>query len=143
VNLMGNGIKFTQDGEVVLRVAPESGGAETAADTTTCHFTVTDTGIGIPLEQQQAIFAPFMQGDSSTTRLYGGTGLGLAISSRLVGMMKRRMWVASEPGKWSAFHFTAQFGLRNEVAQEQAGAGSAGPAVGSAARKNLSVLLVE
>src|SRR6185503_10437830 len=101
VNLMGNGIKFTERGEVVLRVAPEVSDAEAL----TCHFTVTDTGIGIPREQHGAIFEPFQQGDSSITRRYGGTGLGLAISSRLVDMMCGRLWVESEPGTGSAFHF--------------------------------------
>jgi signal transduction histidine kinase/DNA-binding response OmpR family regulator len=141
VNLIGNGIKFTHRGEVVLRVAPQSGGG----DAGTCHFSVADTGIGIPREQQKAIFEPFLQGDSSTTRLYGGTGLGLAISARLVEMMRGRLWLDSEPGKGSTFHFTAQFGLQARP-QEVAGAAT-GPAsrisAESAGHRNLRVLLVE
>jgi signal transduction histidine kinase len=141
VNLMGNGIKFTHRGEVVLRVAPQAGGGDAAI----CHFAVADTGIGIPREQQNAIFEPFLQGDSSTTRLYGGTGLGLAISARLVEMMHGRLWVDSEPGKGSTFQFTAQFGLQARP-QEFAGA-AARPASRIAAEsgghRNLHVLLVE
>ena len=144
VNLMGNGIKFTERGEVVLRIVPEAGNGDAAA----CHFTVTDTGIGIPREQQKAIFEPFLQGDSSTTRLYGGTGLGLAISARLVEMMHGRLWVESEPGAGSTFHFTARFGLREAAQKESIGAGSAArpapsPAAGNGEHKNLHVLLVE
>jgi len=112
VNLVGNAIKFTNEGEVVLRVkALESKGEERLL-----QFTVSDTGIGVPLEKQKAIFEPFTQADSSTTRKYGGTGLGLTISSRLVGMMGGKMWVESRPGSGTHFHFTA----RLEVADAQA-----------------------
>jgi two-component system, sensor histidine kinase and response regulator len=112
VNLVGNAIKFTNEGEVVLSVkALESKGEERLL-----QFTVADTGIGIPLEKQKAIFEPFTQADSSTTRKYGGTGLGLTISSRLVGMMGGKMWVESQPGSGTHFHFTA----RLEVADAQA-----------------------
>jgi len=104
VNLVGNAIKFTNEGEVVLRVkALESKGEERLL-----QFTVSDTGIGVPLEKQKAIFEPFTQADSSTTRKYGGTGLGLTISSRLVGMMGGKMWVESRPGSGTHFHFTAR-----------------------------------
>ena len=140
VNLTGNGVKFTERGEVVLRVAPEAG----EADGLTCHFSVTDTGIGIPLEQQSAIFEPFKQGDSSITRRYGGTGLGLAISSRLVNMMRGRLWVESEPGAGSAFHFTACFGLAQEGAARPDEVAAARPAaVQSGGPTGLRVLVVE
>jgi len=79
---------------------------------------VSDTGIGIDEEKQTAIFAPFLQGDTSTTRIYGGTGLGLTVSARLVEMMNGKIWVESEPGKGSIFHFTVRFGLQT-AAQEQ------------------------
>jgi PAS domain S-box-containing protein len=107
VNLVGNAIKFTERGEVDLRVEIESQGE----DWTALHFCVTDTGIGIPREKQQRIFEAFMQADSSTTRKYGGTGLGLAISSRLAKLMEGQIWLESEPNKGSKFHFTAKFGL--------------------------------
>ena len=108
VNLAGNSIKFTHAGEVVTYVAAES----KSADSVVLHITVADTGIGIPLEKQAAIFEAFTQADNSTTRKYGGTGLGLSISSRLVGCMGGKIWVESEPGKGSRFHFTARMALQ-------------------------------
>ncbi len=107
LNLVGNAIKFTDHGEVALRVkrdAPES-------EELLLHFTVADTGIGIPGEKQESIFEPFTQADASTTRKFGGTGLGLTISSRLVGMMGGKIWVESEVRRGSEFHFTAKLGL--------------------------------
>jgi two-component system, sensor histidine kinase and response regulator len=107
LNLVGNAIKFTEKGEVVLRVELESQNS----DGMLLHFAVADTGIGISPEKQQLIFEPFSQADSSTTRRYGGTGLGLSICSRLIGMMGGRIWVESEPGQGATFHFSARFGV--------------------------------
>jgi two-component system, sensor histidine kinase and response regulator len=107
VNLVGNAIKFTEVGEVVLHVFVEN---LTDRDVR-LHFAVSDTGIGIPAHKQESIFSAFEQVDSSTTRRFGGTGLGLAISSRLVHLMHGDIWVDSQEGQGSTFHFTAQFGL--------------------------------
>jgi CheY-like chemotaxis protein len=100
-NLVGNAVKFTTDGEVVVRVslaeAPDAG-------TCTVHLEVRDTGIGIPRDKVDLIFEAFRQADNSTSRVYGGTGLGLAICSRLVEQMNGRIWVDSEPGRGSTFH---------------------------------------
>jgi len=106
-NLIGNAIKFTERGHVVVSVRQET----RAEGCTMLHFAVTDTGIGVPADQQAAIFEAFRQADGSTTRKFGGTGLGLAISTSLVKMMGGRLWVVSEPGAGSAFHFTAAFDL--------------------------------
>jgi len=108
VNLVGNAIKFTQEGEVAVSVETES---ETD-DHSVLHFTVRDTGIGIPLEKQHKIFDAFEQADGSTTRKYGGTGLGLTITRQLVKMMGGRVWIESEPDKGSRFHFTVSFELQ-------------------------------
>jgi PAS domain S-box-containing protein len=101
LNLVGNSIKFTQEGEVHLHVELSK---EKSTDPF-LHFTVSDTGIGISPEQQKTIFEPFTQADSSTTRKYGGTGLGLSISTHLVRMMGGKMWVESDPGVGTKFHF--------------------------------------
>jgi signal transduction histidine kinase/DNA-binding response OmpR family regulator len=106
VNLVGNALKFTEHGEIVITVARQE---EQDEDDVVLHFSVADTGIGIPRERQAAIFEVFTQADGSTTRKYGGTGLGLSISARLVESMGGDIWVESEPGKGSAFHFTARF----------------------------------
>lgn len=105
-NLVGNAIKFTDQGEVALKVQMEGRQGEDSI----LHFTVSDTGIGIPKEKQESIFAPFMQADTSTTRKYVGTGLGLTISTRLVEMMGGNIWVESEVGRGSEFHFTMRVG---------------------------------
>jgi two-component system sensor histidine kinase/response regulator len=105
-NLVGNAIKFTDQGEVALKVQMEGQQGEDCI----LHFTISDTGIGIPKEKQESIFAPFMQADTSTTRKYGGTGLGLTISTRLVEMMGGKIWVESELGRGSQFHFTMRVG---------------------------------
>jgi signal transduction histidine kinase/CheY-like chemotaxis protein len=104
-NLLGNAIKFTELGEVILRVEV----MEQEQDRVCLHFSVRDTGIGIPADRQKAVFEAFTQADTSTTRKYGGTGLGLTITSRLVALMGGRIWIDSEPGAGSVFHFTAIF----------------------------------
>ena len=105
INLVGYAIKFTAKGQVEVRVEV----AWRNQDQVSLHFEVADTGIGIPPEKQQLIFEAFAQADGSMSRRFGGTGLGLAISSRLVQMMDGRIWVASEVGTGSTFHFTACF----------------------------------
>ncbi len=109
INLIGNAIKFTEQGEVHLHVDAES----QIENEIFLHFSVTDTGIGIPSDKQEIIFTSFSQADGSTTRKYGGTGLGLAICSQMIKMMSGRIWVESEERKGSTFHFTARFGLQN------------------------------
>jgi PAS domain S-box-containing protein len=110
-NLVGNAVKFTDHGEVVLQVRLESN----AGDTVCLHFSVTDSGPGIPADKQRVIFGAFAQADSSMARRFGGTGLGLAISSRLVELMGGSIWVESQLGKGSVFHFTACFELEGDV----------------------------
>lgn len=104
INLVSNAVKFTQEGEVRIRAALQS----QTADEAVLEFSVSDTGIGIPPEHQEKIFAPFAQGDASTTRLYGGTGLGLTITARLVDLMGGRLRVESQPGRGSTFRFTVR-----------------------------------
>jgi two-component system sensor histidine kinase/response regulator len=107
LNLVGNAIKFTDHGEVIVDVVLD----QRVNDEVLLRFTVLDTGIGIPADKQWEIFGPFVQVDASTTRRYGGTGLGLAISTQLVELMGGRIWLQSEVGKGSAFHFAARFGV--------------------------------
>ena len=153
VNLVGNAVKFTEHGEVLVDLWLEKGlgigdwelddGARPKTSesellipnpqslspsnpqslnpaSVTLHCSVSDTGIGIPQEKQQHIFESFSQSDSSTSRRFGGTGLGLAISARLVSLMEGRIWVQSEAGRGSTFHFTAEFGLPGEVPPRRA-----------------------
>ena len=111
INLIGNAIKFTHKGQVLVSV-------ERDPDSTTAgalKFTVTDTGIGIAADKRHLLFHAFSQADSSTSRKYGGSGLGLAIVSRLVALMHGKVEVASEPGTGSAFSFTAQFGMATQA----------------------------
>jgi signal transduction histidine kinase/DNA-binding response OmpR family regulator len=102
VNLVGNAIKFTDHGEIVVRVERARLRED---DRASLQFSVIDTGIGIPLDKQQTIFRAFTQGDGSTTRQYGGTGLGLTICQQLIDLMDGRIWVDSQPQRGSAFHF--------------------------------------
>ncbi len=113
VNLVGNAIKFTSQGEVSVTVRMQKSECRIQNEipnncSAILHFEVSDTGIGIPADKREAIFAPFVQADGSMTRKYGGTGLGLAISARLVELMGGRIWAESEPGRGSVFHFTAR-----------------------------------
>jgi CheY-like chemotaxis protein len=114
VNLVGNAIKFTERGEVVLDVDIE----RITEDETILHFQVTDTGIGISPDMLHTIFEAFEQADTSTTRRYGGTGLGLAISSRLVELMRGCIWVDSEIDKGSTFHFLVRFWTTSSLGDE-------------------------
>jgi two-component system, sensor histidine kinase and response regulator len=108
INLVGNAIKFTDKGEVTIKVRNLSG---------LLHFTVSDTGIGIPPEKRKSIFAPFTQADNSSTRKFGGLGIGLTVSARLVAMMGGSIWLDSQVGHGSDFHFTMQ---AKTVAAEEA-----------------------
>ena len=132
MNLAGNAIKFTDEGEVVVRVRPDSRGTESVL----LHFTVTDTGIGIPADKLQLIFRPIEQADGSTTHKFGGTGMGLTISSQLVELMGGRIWVESESGRGSTFHFTMRFPLSAKPSTRAA-------RQPSAALRGLPVLIVE
>jgi two-component system CheB/CheR fusion protein len=138
VNVLGNALKFTKRGEVesrITRIPDPSAGV-------LLEFTVHDTGIGIAPEKQRSIFEAFEQGDSSTTRKYGGTGLGLAISARLVELMGGRMWVDSQPGQGSSFHWTARFAaVASKDANGVAEVASADDAIPSTVR--LKILIAE
>src|SRR5262249_16423129 len=158
VNLVGNAIKFTDQGEVVVRVRSEIGNSSAQAGpaepnpkseiakperspdsdlrNVLLHFEVYDTGIGIPANKLELIFNAFEQADSSTTRRYGGTGLGLAISSRLVGLMGGHMWVESQFQCGSTFHFTARF-------ERQQAMGPAALSLAAADLQDLPVLILD
>ncbi|MCU0799031.1 MAG: response regulator [Candidatus Thermoplasmatota archaeon] len=109
INLIGNSIKFTQRGSITIRT--EMQGGRVKDNRTLITFSVADTGIGIAKEKLEKIFESFTQADSSITRKYGGTGLGLSISQKLVGLMGGRIWVESELGEGSTFHFTTELGI--------------------------------
>jgi len=132
LNLLGNAIKFTDQGNIGIRAELESLGQGTVC----LHFAVNDTGIGIPKDKQAYIFEMFAQVDGSSTRRYGGTGLGLAISRQLVALMGGTIWLESEPGKGSTFHFTAQMEQMPEARAEQ-------PMADITALRGLSVLVVD
>ncbi|HEX4384586.1 MAG TPA: response regulator, partial [Myxococcales bacterium] len=125
MNLLGNALKFTEQGEVTLHASL----AARAGDDASVKFEIRDTGIGIPPERLKAIFEPFTQADSSTTRRYGGTGLGLTISSRLAQMMGSSLQVTSKPGKGSTFFFTVSLGAPAESTAPLPPAGLSGVSV--------------
>jgi len=133
LNLVGNAIKFTEQGEVVVNVSLEPSGPGDPL----LHFAIRDTGMGIPPEIQGKLFHAFEQGDSSTTRQFGGTGLGLAISKQIVELMGGGVWLESTPKVGSVFHFTISFGT---VAA--AGAGRIAPAALKELR-GLSLLIID
>jgi CheY-like chemotaxis protein/anti-sigma regulatory factor (Ser/Thr protein kinase) len=144
VNLIGNALKFTSKGGVIVRVEIE---AETA-DQAVFPFSVADTGIGIPPEKQKLIFEAFTQSDSSTTRQYGGTGLGLSTSSQLVALMGGTIWVESQPGQGSTFHFKVRFGVqklaaRGKVTVDHAAVPHLSGAAAAAHQRRFKILLAE
>ena len=107
-SMVGNAIKFTERGEIVVEMRTEM----SVRNGILLHCSVAGTGIGIPTEKHRSIFDVFAQADGSSTRSHGGVGLGLTISSRLVEQMGGRIWVDSEPGTGSKFHFTFRQGVR-------------------------------
>ena len=135
LNLAGNAIKFTEQGEVELSVRAVSQDSEVVC----LEFAVRDTGIGISPSEIEHLFQPFSQADASTTRRFGGTGLGLSICSSIVRMMSGNIWVESEPGKGSTFYFAVPFPLASEVPPEEETA----PEVPAEAASTLRILLVE
>jgi signal transduction histidine kinase len=137
INLAGNAIKFTETGEVEVRVRREGTGEATDnEEEVRLHFAVRDTGIGIARDRREAIFDAFVQADPSASRRFGGTGLGLAISSQLVTILGGRIWVESEAGKGSTFHFTVRM-------ERVDGQGARAPQAGVATLAGLRVLVVD
>jgi two-component system sensor histidine kinase/response regulator len=132
VNLLGNAVKFTDRGEIILQAHLQ----EKQDNSVHLHFTIRDTGIGVPIEKQGMIFESFVQADGSSRRKYGGTGLGLTICTRLVAMMGGRIWLESEPGQGSTFHFTAKFLIPQPSVEKRAPSGQADLA-------GISVLIVD
>lgn len=118
-NLMSNAVKFTEKGEVVIEIRTETATPPIEANLVCLHFTVRDTGIGIPADRMDRLFQSFSQVDASTSRKYGGTGLGLAICKKLVDLMGGDIWAESQgiPGKGSTFHFTIQVEAATVAAQ--------------------------
>jgi signal transduction histidine kinase/DNA-binding response OmpR family regulator/HPt (histidine-containing phosphotransfer) domain-containing protein len=135
VNLVGNALKFTERGEVVVSVQLQNEQPNPQSSICNLQFSVRDTGIGIPADKLSRLFQAFSQADASTTRKYGGTGLGLAISQSLATLMGGRTWVESTVGQGSTFHFTARLGLQNGPPAE--------PAACPNVLKNLLVLVVD
>jgi signal transduction histidine kinase/ligand-binding sensor domain-containing protein/ActR/RegA family two-component response regulator len=140
LNLIGNALKFTESGEIVVSAAIEPSDDATSPSSLLVHFCVTDTGIGIPADKLGSIFESFVQADASTSRRYGGTGLGLTISRMLVNLMGGRIWVESQPGKGSRFHFTARFG---RAVSSVAPLEKTSPQLPAPAVRQLRVLLAE
>jgi signal transduction histidine kinase/CheY-like chemotaxis protein len=138
LNLLSNAVKFTDRGGITLRVEPDL--ARTVPGT--LHFSVRDTGIGIPADRVSSIFESFTQADASTTRKYGGTGLGLAISKKFVELMDGRIWAESRPGEGSTMHFTARFAIAQprDDSKAQVPRASASAALGNRA---LRILLAD
>jgi len=136
VNLLGNAVKFTEEGEVVLRVSFDEEKGDAEGEAAVVRFEVRDTGIGMTEEQQERLFQSFSQADASTTRRYGGTGLGLAISKQLVGLMGGEIGVESEPGEGSTFWFEVPF-------EKQPEDGKAAPSRRHADLRGLRVLVVD
>lgn len=138
LNLVGNAIKFTHEGEVLLEVRPGSGD-----EANLLHFIVTDTGIGIPPDRQESILRPFVQADGSTTRCFGGTGLGLAISVHIAKAMGGRLWLESEVGRGSRFHFTGSFDLAAEGPTSAGGIRSECEEVSESALSDYRIIIID
>ena len=139
-NLIGNAIKFTAEGGVTLRISTAKTDFAPQPGTVALHFEVLDTGIGIPADQQAAVFEPFKQADDSTTRKFGGTGLGLSISTRLIEGMSGRLWLESREGSGSSFHFIIRAGIGKAIAPA---APPATPTATKPAENSLRILLAE